>query len=561
VFGIQRGVSINLLVKRPVSTGQAGITSVIRYARVDEYWRKEQKYQYLEQNKSAANVPWQPLTPDAKNNWLTAGLLEEFENFPSVSSFFTLASNGLKTNRDEWAYNFNSAALVTNINRTLDVYNQEVARWISRGDKKANLDDFLLGDDQQISWSETLKKHLQAGDYAQFDRAKVRRALYRPFCSQYVYFDDLLNERQYQLRFVFPQAAKDGNRLLWCKVGADWPFFSLVVNTIPDALPQSGSRCFPFYTYAEDGTNRRENITDWALEQFRSHYGDPSITKWDIFHYVYAVLHHPEYRERYAANLRRELPRIPFVSAPSSTLSSRAESRDPVPAGVRHGREEESFAGTGPRRVHGENTYQGQVKTQPHTGSFDSVTGLASEPSHSAQDDRVVGMSEPSHSAQDDRVVGMSEPSHSAQDDRVVGISEPSHSAQDDRVGVMGEPSPSAQDDRVVGMSEPSHSAQDDRVVGMSDLSHSAQNDRVVGMSKPSLSAQDDRVVGMSEPSLSAHDDRVVVMSDRDIFRGFVGAGQRLAEIHVHYEHQPEYPVIKQEKEGEKLDYRVTKMP
>jgi predicted helicase len=73
------------------------------------------------------------------------------------------------------------------------------------------------------------------------------------------------------------------------------------------------TQCFPFYTYIEDGTNRRENITDWALEQFRTHYTDKSITKWDIFHYVYAVLHQPLYRERYAANLKRELPRIPFA--------------------------------------------------------------------------------------------------------------------------------------------------------------------------------------------------------------------------------------------------------
>ena len=86
--------------------------------------------------------------------------------------------------------------------------------------------------------------------------------------------------------------------------------------------------------------NSVENITDSALEQFRVRYGDRSITKWDIFHYIYAVLHHPEYRQRYAANLRRELPRIPFVAASTSTLSSRAqqdgslannpaESRDP----------------------------------------------------------------------------------------------------------------------------------------------------------------------------------------------------------------------------------------
>ena len=77
-------------------------------------------------------------------------------------------------------------------------------------------------------------------------------------------------------------------------------------------------QCFPFYTYDEDGSNRRENITDWALSQFRSHYNDPAISKWDIFYYVYGLLHHPGYRElRYALDLKRNLPRIPF--APSQT--------------------------------------------------------------------------------------------------------------------------------------------------------------------------------------------------------------------------------------------------
>ena len=73
------------------------------------------------------------------------------------------------------------------------------------------------------------------------------------------------------------------------------------------------SQCFPFYTYDEDGGNRRENITDWALDRFRSHYRDDSITKWDIFYYVYGLLHHPGYRERYQADLKRDLPRIPFA--------------------------------------------------------------------------------------------------------------------------------------------------------------------------------------------------------------------------------------------------------
>ena len=79
----------------------------------------------------------------------------------------------------------------------------------------------------------------------------------------------------------------------------------------------ASAQCFAFYIYDEDGSNRQENISDWALEQFRAHYKDEGISKWDIFYYVYALLHQPAYREKYAANLKRDLPHIPFVEDPS----------------------------------------------------------------------------------------------------------------------------------------------------------------------------------------------------------------------------------------------------
>jgi predicted helicase len=90
--------------------------------------------------------------------------------------------------------------------------------------------------------------------------------------------------------------------------------FALVVNAVCDYLPQGGSKTFPFYTYDEDGSNRRENITDWALQQYQAQYG-AHVTKWDIFYGIYGLLHSPEYRTKYAQNLKRDLPRIPFVAA------------------------------------------------------------------------------------------------------------------------------------------------------------------------------------------------------------------------------------------------------
>lgn len=88
---------------------------------------------------------------------------------------------------------------------------------------------------------------------------------------------------------------------------------TLVVSIIPCLDILEKTQCFPFYTYDEDGSNRKENITDWALTAFREHYNDNTITKWDIFHYTYGLLHHPEYREKYQANLKRDLPHIPYA--------------------------------------------------------------------------------------------------------------------------------------------------------------------------------------------------------------------------------------------------------
>src|SRR5512143_3469865 len=86
------------------------------------------------------------------------------------------------------------------------------------------------------------------------------------------------------------------------KVGPDWPFFALMAGVICDYLPQGGSQCFPL-----------SHLKDSAVEQFRARCADPSITREDVFHYIYALQHHSAYRERFAANLKRELPRIPFA--------------------------------------------------------------------------------------------------------------------------------------------------------------------------------------------------------------------------------------------------------
>jgi len=176
----------------------------------------------------------------------------------------------------------------------------------------------VIYDDKKISWSRDLKADMKRGRRLEFSAERIRSVQYRPFTRAFVYFDRILNEEVYSFPSIFPTPSTERENLVICLSGLGHDIFRVQAsNRIPEYKfsnsENGGTQCFPFYTYSEDGSNRRENITDWALEQFRSHYNDRSITKWDISYYTYAVLHYPEYRTRYAANLKRELPRIPYA--------------------------------------------------------------------------------------------------------------------------------------------------------------------------------------------------------------------------------------------------------
>ena len=333
VFGIRVGVSINLFVKRaardrPSRYGEQREPARIFYYRTDDAWNKDRKFAFLRDTEHVGNIPWQTLQPDARHTWLTEGLRPEFATFTPIGSkaakrakgtaegvIFHTFSNGIQTSRDAWAYNFNPNALEANMQRMIDNYNAQVLSWRELAHKAdVNVDAFVDNDTTKIKWSSDLKAALKRGTLAAFSDKKLRTAQYRPFTRSFLFLDRMMNKMTARIPVIFPTLETEKeNQAIWLKTGQEWTMFALMVNRIPDALPQGGSQCFPFYIYDEDGTNRRENITDWALENFRTHYADETISKWDIFNYTYGILHHPDYRERYAADLKRDLPHIPYA--------------------------------------------------------------------------------------------------------------------------------------------------------------------------------------------------------------------------------------------------------
>lgn len=305
----------------------------ILYTEVDDFLRKGERYKLLNDAGNVYKVDWREITPDKKHNWLTEGMQDDWEECISIGtkegksnflgrtndtySLFSLYSLGVSTNRDSWVYNYDTIVLTKNIQNTIEFFNEHAFKY-SRINPKPVIDDFVNNDDTKISWSATLKNHLPRLKTYEFSNEIIRKSLYRPFDFQYLYFNNLLIDRQGQFPKIFPTPDTEKENLVICvpSKGGRLPFWTFITNCIPNLTLTSldANQCFPFYTYNEDGTGRRENITDWALEQYRSRYGDNSITKWDIFYYIYGALHKPDYRTKYAANLRRELPRIPFYN-------------------------------------------------------------------------------------------------------------------------------------------------------------------------------------------------------------------------------------------------------
>jgi predicted helicase len=315
VFGIQVGVAISILVKdENHDSGKAGR---VFYARMPEIWRKGQKYSQLQEWASIGAVPWKRLRPDSKFAWLNSGIEGDFQAYLTLGAengeaIFQSKSLGISTNRDAWVYGFDATRVAADCDRMAESFNSQLAL-IRTNRLRRNKNKKLNMDPKVIAWSSTLLSRLDRGTELVPDEEGPRISTYRPFTHEYIYFADGFIDRPSQWKSILTGPEVKNKIICVAGVGHQKPFQTLASCALSNLDLLEKTQCFPFYSYDEDGTNRRENITDWSRDQFRAHYADKKITKWDIFHYTYALLHHPGYRERYAANLKRELPRLPYA--------------------------------------------------------------------------------------------------------------------------------------------------------------------------------------------------------------------------------------------------------
>ncbi|GHP46743.1 hypothetical protein VN0223_11960 [Helicobacter pylori] len=305
--------------------------SAIHYYDIGDYLKREAKLNLLANFENLDSVPFETITPNAKGDWINQRE-DGFEKLIPLKrdkklqnpSIFDINSMGVGSGRDPWVYNFSPNALKSSVQKCIDTYNADLKRFnmhfreafkqrtkgVKPGDRYKHLNDKEITTDKtKIAWTQNLKMQLIKGKKLDdFSQEKISVSLYRPFNKQYFYYERELSWSFYLMKKIFPN--KDAqNVVINTGVGNGKDFSALVSDFISSCDLISHNQAYPLYCYDDLG-NRHYAISGYALNLFRKHYEDNSIAEEEIFYYIYAILHHKGYLEKYKNSLAKEAPRI-----------------------------------------------------------------------------------------------------------------------------------------------------------------------------------------------------------------------------------------------------------
>ena len=321
VFGIQTGVAIGFFVRDKSRTGQCNI----HYAHREDAETAADKLIYLREA-DMQDIDFDRVTPDEFGQWLGQSIRRyEFQRLMPLANretkfakaadeeraVFRLFTNAVKSNRDDWVYDFTIANLRNKALFFADTYNHALE----------NRDETF---NPVIKWSRDLRNEFQRGRRVVYNDDNRIQSLYRPFVVKHHFVDftmnDVLTKNHYEM---FGPDLKQPNKVInFCVNGKD--FYVMATDKPTDFHFTGDTQCLPLYRYTADG-ERVSNITEWAVREIneqrrqdwgegycREVFGESGITAEDIFAYTYGVLHDESYRHDYRADLMREFPRLPL---------------------------------------------------------------------------------------------------------------------------------------------------------------------------------------------------------------------------------------------------------
>ena len=352
VFGLgsRTPIAITILVKRPKASDEA---ARIYYRDIGDYLSREEKLNIIRNMGDISNplMQWVSITPNEHDDWLNKRS-EQFRLYIPIDpdkkyntktkSFFVLNSRGFETGRDVWIYYSSKSDLQKRVSSMIGFYNQQRIQYSSLKNKPC-IENFVSYDTTQISWTNSLLSDCARNRDIEYKDSAINIGLYRPYFKQFTYTENNVIHRTGQIPKLFPTPNHRNLVICVSGVGANKDFSAIITNCIPDIQLQFNGQCFPLYWYDDSTADiadlfsapqsemdryvRRDGVTDWILATARKQYGS-KVTKEDIFYYVYGILHSPDYRTTFAADLKKSLPRLPLVESPDDFRAFSRAGRD-----------------------------------------------------------------------------------------------------------------------------------------------------------------------------------------------------------------------------------------
>lgn len=345
--GTRTPIAITLLVKKP----EAKQHGQIYWHDIGDYLSGKQKLDIISGFESINGITkltaWENIEPDEHGDWVNQRD-NSFDDFIKIGdkknkttmTLFENYSKGVMTARDPWCLNYSKKSLLVNVERMISFYNEERRRYLqlcenSVKEKQPNISSFLSSDPTKISWGD-LKADIKRKKTLFFYNDLATISLYRPFSKQWLYYSSDLNERTYQMYNLLPKMSIKNKVICVTGIGESKDFSILISDAVPNVHFIAGGQNFSLYLFEKTETEptgnadifsntankesvgdftRKDAINDEGLAHFKAAYPAEKFNKEDMFYYIYGLLHSSEYRERYADNLTKELPRIPCVKA------------------------------------------------------------------------------------------------------------------------------------------------------------------------------------------------------------------------------------------------------
>ncbi|MCK7590609.1 DEAD/DEAH box helicase family protein [Subsaxibacter sp. CAU 1640] len=336
--GSRTPISITILVKNPEKRQDK---AVIKYHDIGDYLSREDKLKIISEFGYISNpeMKLKTLKPNEHGDWINQRNeafdewipIETEKKIKNVQSYFTINGPGISSGRDFWVYNFSKNKLHKNLDDSLRFYNEQRIGFkeAQKINDELKVNDYISSDSTKISWTVNLKNSLEKNKNLNLYKDKFFTGIYRPFFSQNLYYDDSLIERPGLNRVFFPER-KENLVITISGIGSSKSFSTLITNKLISYDFLEKTQCFPLHYYEEqtkqtpglfdqEGESeyiRHDGVSDFILGRAQKQYGK-SVTKEDIFYYVYGILHSPDYRETFANDLKKMLPRIPLVDSPN----------------------------------------------------------------------------------------------------------------------------------------------------------------------------------------------------------------------------------------------------